>query len=170
MLGASQERQLIAARAAAGRQAKTAKVLSEVASGHQTLQKRQAFMQSIESGEYQQVFCESARAIARNVAVQEAIFDACQRRGVQIVPHDAPGLFNLNPTPGESLLRRVMGCVQQYDRDNLVDRLKRGRDMKGAREACESRPRRTQGGKIKATLRKCLLQPLQTTFWQHLVM
>ena len=46
--------------------------------------------------------------------------------GVEIIPADLPGLFKHNPNPGESLMRKVMAAVQEFERDVVVARLAHG--------------------------------------------
>jgi len=129
---------------------KKAKVVCEVKSGCLPIHQRPKLAKLLEpDSRVAKIFCESARAIARDAAVQEEVWRRCQEAGIQIVAADSPQLFKLNPTPGESLLRRVMGVVQQYDRDAVVDRLAKGRARALHLEGLKKKPRRGQSGSIK---------------------
>lgn len=73
-LKASQARQLAAAKTAAGLAGKGAKVVKEVASGSRDVEKRQ-LLKAIQSGQFSHVYCESPRAVARNVMIQEMLYE-----------------------------------------------------------------------------------------------
>ena len=56
---------------------------------------------------------ESSRAIARSAKEAEALAELALRNKVQIHCWDAPDLFQLNPTPQQSLQQRLSTSAQQ---------------------------------------------------------
>jgi DNA invertase Pin-like site-specific DNA recombinase len=135
------------------------KVVSEVKSGCLPVAQRPKLARLLEpASNVDTIYCESARAIARDAAVQEDVWRRCQAAGIKIVPADSPDLFKLNPSPGESLLRRIMGVVQQYDRDAVVDRLAKGRARARKLECAKEKPRRNQQGLVKVSGRRSLVE------------
>ena len=67
---------------------------------------------------------------------------------MEIIPADLPGLFKHNPNPGESLMRKVMAAVQEFERNVVVARLAHGlqerRTQMQQQMACKSSS--TSGG------------------------
>lgn len=77
-----------------------------------------------------------------------------QASGVEIIAADLPALFKHDPNPGESLMRKVMAAVQEFERDMVVLRLHHGlqQQRKMAQDAIKSGRagvRRTQHGSVK---------------------
>lgn len=92
--------------------------------------------------------------------------------GVEIIPADLPALFKHNPNPGESLMRKVMAAVQEFERDVVVARLSHGlqerRKQMQKQMASKSssssgnsggcRVRTTQSGEVKVNGRMSVIE------------
>ncbi|CAJ1384200.1 unnamed protein product [Effrenium voratum] len=156
-LKASQARQLAAAKTAAGLAGKGAKVVKEVASGSRDVEKRQ-LLKAIQSGQFSHVYCESPRAVARNVMIQEMLYETSKAIGTQIVANDAPDLYKHDPSPAEAFIRRVLGATQQFDRDVVVDRLAKGRELALDHAKATGKARRSQKGSFKMCGRSSLVE------------
>ena len=141
--------------AAAGRGARIAKTVAEVVSGSLPLAARTTFMQLLEDENVDTVYCESARAVARDALVAEQIFEEARARNVKIVTADMPGVFEANAGPMEKFLRRTIFTYTELEKDLTVHRLKAGlaRRLKNSSE-------RTQQGKPKANGRPTTLDAL----------
>ena len=91
----------------------------------------------------------------------EQIWRASKESGVQIIPADLPDLFKHAPNPGESLMRKVMTAVQEFERDVVVARLMHGQQqrlasmeaaMKSGRQDVDLRLTQTGKPKVNGTL------------------
>jgi len=118
--------------------------VSETVSGMLPLDKRDQLKELLNGAKVGKVFVESARAIARSAIVAEEAWQMSKTNGVEIVAADLPQLFKHNPNPGETLLRRVMLAVQEFERDMIVMRLSHGLSRKKA-----TSKRLTQAGTVK---------------------
>jgi DNA invertase Pin-like site-specific DNA recombinase len=127
--------------------------VSEVVSGMLPLDQRTKLKELLDGQHVTKVFVESARAIARNAMVAEQAWQLSRDNGVEIIAADLPQLFKHNPNPGETLMRRVMLAVQEFERDMIVLRLSHGLARKKP-----SSTRRTQAGTVKVNGALSLLE------------
>ena len=85
------------------------------------------------------ILVESANRFARDLIVQETGYRLLQARGIELIAVDAPGGF-LDDTPTAQLVRQVMGAIAQFEKANLVAKLKGARERKRvAVGKCEGR-------------------------------
>lgn len=89
-----------------------------------------------------------------------------QDSGVEIIPADLPALFKHMPNPGESLMRKVMVAVQEFERDMVVARLCHGLqtrldDMKKRVESRCAGARVNQQGEAKVNGSLSVLERVQ---------
>jgi DNA invertase Pin-like site-specific DNA recombinase len=85
------------------------------------------------------VLVENASRFARDLVAQIHGHDLLISKGIELVPVDAPNHFtDLGPTA--KLIRNVLGTVAEYEKDNLVEKLRHARDRKRAATGrCEGR-------------------------------
>ena len=85
------------------------------------------------------VLVEDASRFARDLAVQIAGHDRLRAMGVELVPANAPDHFR-EDTPTAVLVRQVLGAISQFEKAQLVAKLKAARDRKRAATGrCEGR-------------------------------
>lgn len=94
--------------------------------------------------------------MARSAAVAEQAWKLAKENGVQIVAADIPTLFKANTNPGETLMRRAMFAVQEFERDMIIQRLCAGLMEKKAQSK-----EVTQKGRVKYNGRKSILQKMK---------
>lgn len=85
------------------------------------------------------VLVEDATRFARDLAVQLAGHEHLRGMGVELVPVNAPDHFR-EDTPTAVLVRQVLGAISQFEKAQLVAKLKAARDRKRAATGrCEGR-------------------------------
>lgn len=85
------------------------------------------------------ILVETANRFSRDLLVQLTGHDMLQRAGVELIPVDAPTYFS-DPSPTAELVRQVLGAVSQYQKAELVAKLRHARDKKRAETGrCEGR-------------------------------
>ena len=75
------------------------------------------------------IIIESPDRFARDLAVQLAGHDFLRNLGVTLIPATAPDFF-VEDTPTAVLVRQVLGAIAQFEKANLVAKLKAARDRK----------------------------------------
>ena len=93
------------------------------------------------------IVVESPDRFARDLIVQLTGHDYLKTLSVELVPASAPDFF-LTDTPTAVLVRQVLGAISQFEKANLVAKLKAARDRKreatgkcgGRRTIAETRP------------------------------
>lgn len=89
----------------------------------------------------QTILVENATRFARDLTVQLAGHDLLKREGIHLIPVDAPSHFT-DDTPTAVLVRQVLGAISQFDKAQIVAKLKAARDRKSAQKG-----RRIEGRK-----------------------
>ena len=85
------------------------------------------------------VLVEDASRFARDLIVQLTGHDRLRAMGVELVPANAPDHFR-EDTPTAVLVRQVLGAISQFEKAQLVAKLKAARDRKRAATGrCEGR-------------------------------
>ena len=85
------------------------------------------------------IIVENAGRFARDLVVQETGYQYLKDLGVELIAADDPDAFTAD-TPTANLVRQVLGAVAQFQKAELVAKLKGARDRKRAREGrCEGR-------------------------------
>lgn len=86
------------------------------------------------------VLVEDPTRFARDLAVQLAGHAMLQKLGVELIPANAPDYFT-EDTPTAVLVRQVLGAIAQFEKAQLVHKLKVARDRKRAETGrCGGRP------------------------------
>ena len=103
-------------------------------SGADPVQGRPGFMEMLEymlGNGARTVLVESPDRFARELIVQIAGHELLKSEGIELIPTTAPTFFTEDSHTAE-MVRNILGAVSQFDRKNLVTRLKRARDRKSA--------------------------------------
>jgi DNA invertase Pin-like site-specific DNA recombinase len=77
------------------------------------------------------ILVESPDRFARDLSVQITGHDYLRSLGVELVPTSAPDFFTTD-TPTAVLVRQVLGAVSQFEKANLVAKLRAARERKAA--------------------------------------
>lgn len=87
---------------------------------------------------------ESAHRLARKLTVSELLLEECRNQGVQVFTADAGGLVDLansEDDPMRVLLRQMIGSIAEYQKSELVKKLRVARERIRERTGrCEGRP------------------------------
>jgi DNA invertase Pin-like site-specific DNA recombinase len=75
------------------------------------------------------ILVENASRFSRDLVHQEMGVEQLQKLGLHLIPVDAPEYFT-EDTPSRVLIRQVLGAVSQFEKGNVVAKLKRGRNKK----------------------------------------
>ncbi len=100
-----------------------------------------ALLQRISGNGVRMVLVEEASRFARDLAVQLAGHDMLRRLGVELIAANAPDHFR-DDTPTAVLVRQVLGAISQFEKAQLVAKLKGARDR-----ASRAAGRRVEGRK-----------------------
>jgi DNA invertase Pin-like site-specific DNA recombinase len=85
------------------------------------------------------ILVENAGRFARDLAVQITGHELLKAEGFELIPVDAPDYF-IHETPTAVMVRNILGAVSQFQKDELVAKLKSGRDRKRKEDGkCEGR-------------------------------
>jgi DNA invertase Pin-like site-specific DNA recombinase len=88
-----------------------------------------AMMDRIAGNGVRTVLVESPDRFARDLAVQLAGHDYLKRLGVELIPTSAPDFFT-EDTPSAVLIRQVLGAVAEFQKTDLVVKLRAARERK----------------------------------------
>lgn len=87
------------------------------------------------------VLVESADRLARDLVVGELLLKLLGEAGVEVIDASGTDLSVLDGDPTRVLIRQLMNALKQFDRSNIVMKLRRSRDMKRAATGrCEGLP------------------------------
>jgi DNA invertase Pin-like site-specific DNA recombinase len=85
------------------------------------------------------ILCENASRFARDVIVQELGYRELKKLNLQLIPVDAPDYFT-GDSPSLTLIRQVLGAVSEFEKSNLVSKLRGARNrVKERNGKCEGR-------------------------------
>ena len=85
------------------------------------------------------ILVESASRFARDLAVQITGHELLKRKGIELVPVDAPDHFT-NETPTAIMVRQILGAVSEFEKASLVEKLRKARERKRIETGrCEGR-------------------------------
>lgn len=90
-----------------------------------------AMLDRIASNGVRTIIVESPDRFARDLTVQLTGHDYLKKMGVLLIPASAPDYF-IEDTPTAVLVRQVLGAIAEFEKSNLVAKLKAGRDRKKA--------------------------------------
>ena len=86
------------------------------------------------------ILVENATRFSRDLAVQLAGHALLPDRGIELVPVDAPTFFT-DPSPTAEFVRNILGAASQFEKAQLVEKLRHGRMIKRQKTGrCEGRP------------------------------
>jgi DNA invertase Pin-like site-specific DNA recombinase len=77
------------------------------------------------------IIVENASRFARDLIVQETGYAALKRAGFTLIASDDADAFT-NDTPTATMVRQILGSVSQFEKSNLVAKLRGARDRKSA--------------------------------------
>lgn len=78
------------------------------------------------------IIIEDANRFARDLIVQLVGYDMLTEMGITIIAANSPNHFK-EDTPTGTLVRQVLGAIAEFEKSQLVHRLKKARDAKAAR-------------------------------------
>ncbi len=85
------------------------------------------------------ILVENASRFARDLAVQITGHELLQRKGIELIPVDAPDPLT-NETPTAVMVRQILGAVSQFEKASLVEKLRKARERKRSETGrCEGR-------------------------------
>ena len=77
------------------------------------------------------IFVENASRLARDLMVQEFILNDARKKGIEVIDSSGIVLTDDNENdPSKVLIRQMMGSFFQFEKSNLVNKLKSGRIRK----------------------------------------
>lgn len=127
---------------AAGRYAIAETFYDAAVSGADPIDARPGFVRLLDHCQEHQVgivLVENASRFARDLAVQLTGHELLRKRGIELIPVDAPAYFT-DPGPTAELVRQILGAVAQFEKAALVAKLRHARDrVRAERGRCEGR-------------------------------
>ena len=85
------------------------------------------------------ILCENASRFARDVIVQELGYRELKKLELVLIPVDAPDYFT-GDSPSLTMIRQILGAVSEFEKANLVSKLRGARDrMRAKNGKCEGR-------------------------------
>ena len=143
-------------------------VIHEVVSGAAPLEERDKMLDLLTKKKHPKlvrIYCESARDVARDLFVGEAIYELSKRNNIEIIAADNPTLFQHDDHPSAKMMRRMWLVWTEYDKDKAVCQLKNGLMDKKAKSEEKS-----QAGDVKVQGRKTTLDNYKMTARQRLAL
>jgi DNA invertase Pin-like site-specific DNA recombinase len=89
-----------------------------------------AMLEAIAANGVRLILVETASRFARDIIVQETGWRLLQGLGIELVAVDSPSTF-LDDTPTAKLIRQILGVVSEFEKANLVAKLKAARERTG---------------------------------------
>jgi DNA invertase Pin-like site-specific DNA recombinase len=69
------------------------------------------------------ILVENSSRFSRDIIVQETGFRMLSDRGFKLISCDSPSSFLDDDTPSVKLIRQILGCVSEFQKDEIVRRL-----------------------------------------------
>ena len=108
--------------------------------GSDSIHEREGFAQLIQyclDNDVTTILCENASRFARDVIVQEMGYRELKKLKIQLIPVDAPDYFT-GDSPSLTMIRQILGSVAEFEKSNLVSKLRGARDRAKAKNGkCE---------------------------------
>ena len=143
--GDSEERQKEAIRTFADQQGYeiVSGAYDQAVKGSDSIHEREGFAQLIQyciDNEVKTILCENASRFARDVIVQELGYRELKKLDLQLIPVDAPDYFT-GDSPSLTMIRQILGAVAEFEKSNLVAKLRGARERIKAKNGgkCEGR-------------------------------
>lgn len=77
------------------------------------------------------IIVENASRFARDIIVQETGYRLLKTEGIALIASDDPDAFT-SDTPTANMVRQILGVVAEFEKANLVSKLKSARDRRSA--------------------------------------
>jgi len=110
--------------------------------GSDSIHEREGFAQLIQyciDNDVSIILCENASRFARDVIVQELGYRELKKLNLQLIPVDAPDYFT-GDSPSLNMIRQILGAVSEFEKSNLVSKLRSARERAKAKNGkCEGR-------------------------------
>ena len=91
------------------------------------------------ANDVQVILCENASRFARDVIVQELGYRELKKLNLTLIPVDAPDYFS-GDSPSLTLIRQILGAVSEFEKSNLVSKLRGARErIKAEKGKCGGR-------------------------------
>lgn len=101
----------------------------DVISGASPVDQRPEFRRMLSQGPTM-ILVENASRFARDLIVQLTGHKLLQDQGIEVVPVDCPGHFT-EDTPTATMIRQILGAVSEFEKAQLVYRLRVARERSG---------------------------------------
>ena len=101
-----------------------------------------------EENEIKTIVFENSSRLSRNVICMETGFQYLSSLGYTLISVDSPETFVEN-TPTSVLIRQVLGCISQFEKSNLVEKLRVSRKRKSKLNKKNGYISRTGRGKVE---------------------
>ena len=137
-------------------------VVSDCISGLLPVDRRTRLVDHIESKEFEAIFVESSRALARKASVTDDLAAMAEEHGVKLILADIPSLLTTDE-PMERMVNRIQTAIWEFEWDIIYKRLMGGLVDKLRKEEMKPKATRnlTQHGETKVNGRKSTLQKLK---------
>jgi DNA invertase Pin-like site-specific DNA recombinase len=110
--------------------------------GSDSIHEREGFAKLIQyclDNDVSVILCENASRFARDLVIQEMGYRELKKLNLQLIPVDAPDYFT-GDSPSLTLIRQVLGAVSEFEKSNLVSKLRGARNrVKERNGKCEGR-------------------------------
>lgn len=98
------------------------------------------------------IIVENASRFARDIIVQETGYRLLTSEGISLIASDDPDAFTAD-TPTATMVRQILGVVAQFEKANLVSKLKSARDRKSIEHGSRIEGRKCDPAQIAAARR-----------------
>ena len=111
-----------------------------------------------EENEIKTIVFENSSRLSRDLICMETGFQYLSSLGYTLISVDSPETFVEN-TPTSVLIRQVLGCISQFEKSNLVEKLRVSRERKSKLNKSRNYISRTGRGKVEGVKKLTELNP-----------
>ena len=122
---------------------------------------RPSFMEMLnycEENEINTIVFENSSRMSRDLICMETGFQYLSSLGYTLISVDSPETF-VDNTPTSVLIRQVLGCISQFEKSNLVEKLRVSRKRKSKLNKSRGYTSRTGRGKVEGVKKMTELNP-----------
>ena len=122
--------------------------------GKDSIEDRKMFQEMLsfcEANEIRTILFENASRFSRDLITQETGYRLLTEKGYKLISCDSPTTF-IEETPTSKMIRQILGSVSEFEKDNLVSKLRGSRVRK--RNINKAKGITTKSGKGKCEGRK----------------
>jgi DNA invertase Pin-like site-specific DNA recombinase len=117
-----------------------------------------AMLERIESNGVRTIIVEGAHRFARDLRVQENGYEYLKDAGITLIAAESPSAF-LDDTPTARLIRQILGAVSEFEKAQVVNKLKGARErIKAETGKCGGRKSHAEKNPELVARVKCLAQ------------